>query len=125
MNSIYPSEVVRFIDEIFPWAKTGRDASVQGNLRLDQLSNVFGSLVELVQRIPSELLAADEKKRAHLLIATTQSENSFSPVDRDLFCIGRRRHLESVSVILSRTFGKPSLAYQIKLFRRPRRCLHS
>lgn len=71
MKNIYPSEVVRFIDQVFPWAKAGREIS-RPELRLDQLSHVFGALVELVQQLQPELLPANEKKRSQLLVATTQ-----------------------------------------------------
>jgi hypothetical protein len=71
VKNIYPSEVVRFIDEVFPWAKPGPKAQ-RPQLRLDQLSHIFGALVQLVEQIEPELLPADEHKRAQLLIATTQ-----------------------------------------------------
>jgi hypothetical protein len=72
VKNIYPSEVVRFIDQVFPWAKPGRESVGRPELRLDQLSHVFGSLVELVQQIQPALLPADEKKWSRLLVATTQ-----------------------------------------------------
>jgi hypothetical protein len=71
MKNIYPSEVVRFIDEVFPWAGRGLEAQ-KPQLRLDQLSHIFGALVELVDQIEPELLPANEHKRAQLLVATTQ-----------------------------------------------------
>lgn len=71
MKNIYPSEVVRFIDEVFPWARPGQEA-LRRPLRIDQLSHIFGALVELVEQIEPELLPADEHKRAQLLVATTQ-----------------------------------------------------
>lgn len=72
VKNIYPSEVVRFIDQVFAWAKPGREHLPLPALRVDQMSHVFGALVELVQEIRPELLPADERKRAQLLIATTQ-----------------------------------------------------
>ena len=71
MKDIYPSEVARFIDRVFPWAKSGQ-IFPQDEIRVDQLSHVFGALVELVNEIRPELLPPDENKRAQLLIATTQ-----------------------------------------------------
>jgi hypothetical protein len=71
VKNIYPSEVVRFIDQVFPWAQPGCEVS-RPQLRLDQLSHVFGALVELVQQIQPELLPANEKKRSQLLVAATQ-----------------------------------------------------
>jgi hypothetical protein len=71
VKNIYPSEVVRFIDKVFPWARPGLEAQ-KPELRLDQLSHIFGALVELVEQIEPELLPADEHKRAQLLVATTQ-----------------------------------------------------
>lgn len=71
MKNIYPSEVVRFIDEVFPWARLGPKAQ-SPPLRLDQASHIFGALVQLVEQIEPELLPADQHKRAQLLVATIQ-----------------------------------------------------
>jgi len=80
VKNIYPSEVVRFIDKVFPWARLGPKAQ-RPELRLDQLSHIFGALVQLVEQIEPELLPADEHKRAQLLVATTQI--------RELIQVGR------------------------------------
>jgi hypothetical protein len=80
VQNIYPSEVIRFIDQVFPWAKPGGAFPANG-LRLDQMSHIFAPLVELVQQIRPELLPPDQNKRAQLLIATTQI--------RDLIQVGR------------------------------------
>lgn len=70
MKNVYPSEVVRYIDQVFGWAKPGGPV-LKERVAVDQLAPFFHTLVEMVDLIPTDLLPGDER-RVRLVIATEQ-----------------------------------------------------
>jgi hypothetical protein len=72
MKNIYPTQVVAYVDEAFPWPKAGGSLK-DGTIPVDDQmwGPLFVTLVEMVERIPPELLPADQR-RVSLMIATTQ-----------------------------------------------------
>lgn len=54
MPRVVPSQVVQFIDQVFPWAGTQVAGGVQNLTR--QRANQLAGLLELVEKIPDELL---------------------------------------------------------------------
>ena len=75
VRDVYPSEIVRFIDDVFPWAARPESLAAQGSfpsLSMLGLGHVFDSLVHLVEQLQPELMPAEQKKRTQLLVATSQ-----------------------------------------------------
>ena len=65
MARVVPSIVIAVIDRTFPWAK---QADYNSNIRFAEASNLAG-IVDLLDRLPNELLTLDQNKYADFLSA--------------------------------------------------------
>lgn len=76
MPKVVPSQVVEVIDQVFPAAKDQKD-SQQGRFSIDRTyQNEVAAIVELIDRIPAELLILDPKDYAVLQMAVTALKNT-------------------------------------------------
>jgi hypothetical protein len=65
MARVVPSIVIAVIDRTFPWAK---QADYNSNIRFAEASNLAG-IVDLLDRLPNELLTLEQNKYADFLSA--------------------------------------------------------
>lgn len=76
MPRIVPSQVVDVIDQIFPTAKDQKDTK-DSRFSVDkEHQNELAAIVELVEQIPSELLALDPNDYMALKLAVTAIKNT-------------------------------------------------
>ena len=76
MPKVVPSQVVEVIDQVFPPAKDQKD-SQQGRFAIDRTyQNEVAAIIELVDRIPTELLTLDPKDYTALQLAVTILKNT-------------------------------------------------
>jgi hypothetical protein len=59
MGRVVPSQVVELIDKLFPWAKDQKEGNHDDHLTA--LSISVAAMLELIQQIPSELIALDSE----------------------------------------------------------------
>jgi hypothetical protein len=75
MARVTPSFAVRAIDERFPWATDSADIASKGVLLDEKTCSDLGTILDLFQRIPDELLATAGDNYGPLLLAEAEIRN--------------------------------------------------
>jgi hypothetical protein len=78
MPRIVPSQVVEFIDRVFPSAKQQKNTQL-GRFSIDKgYQNELAAIIELVEQVPSELIILDTENYIEFLISISAIRNAIN-----------------------------------------------